>query len=432
MKNKDIEKIIKSNFDNETPEVFDKILKKCKGKEIKEMKKEKKNNFFKDFLPVASLAVVALVLGIFVFNRQTTSLKSTVMFDVNPSVEIQVDKKDTITSAKALNVDGKKILEDMDLKGSKLNIGVNAIVGSMYKNGYIDELKNSILVTVDSKDKDHAASLEDRITKEINKSLKTYNIDSAILSQIYDLDDEIERKAREYGISEGKAELLEKIIESNLTNKNGTKYKFEELVDLNINELNVILNSKNKKVNNVTSSGNASTKSYIGVEKAKQIAFNAAGINSNNIYDLEVELDYEYRTMIYEISFNANGREYEYEINAVNGSIINGEKELDDDYYPATNNSYNSNNTTNNTTRSNSTTNTNKNTSTSYISRDRAKQIALGNAGVSNVRDLSIEFDREGGKMIYEVSFESGNKDYEYDIDAVTGSILNKKIEVDD
>lgn len=435
MKNKDIEKIIKTNFDNETPEVFDKILKKCKEKEIKEMKKEKKNNFFKDFLAVASLAVVALVLGILVFNNQTNSLKSTVMFDVNPSVEIQVDKKDTITSAKALNVDGKKILEDMDLKGSKLNIGVNAIVGSMYKNGYIDELKNSILVTVDSKDKNHAASLEDRITKEINKSLKTYNIDSAILSQIYDLDDEIERKAREYGISEGKAELLEKIIESNLTNKNGNKYKFEELVDLNINELNVILNSKNKKVNNVTSSGNASTKSYIGVEKAKQIAFNAAGVNSNNIYDLEVELDYEYRTMIYEISFNANGREYEYEINAVNGSIINGEKEIDDDYYPTTNNSYNSNNTTRNTTNNSAksnTTNTNKNTSTSYISRDRAKQIALGNAGVSNVRDLSIEFDREGGKTIYEVSFESGNKDYEYDIDAVTGSILNKKIEVDD
>ena len=421
MKNKDIEKIIKTDFDNETPEVLSKILKKCNRKEVKIMKKEKKNNFFKDFLPVASLAVVALVLGIFVFNNQTNSLKATVMFDVNPSVEIQVDKKDTITSAKALNVDGKKILEDMDLKGSKLNIGVNAIVGSMYKNGYIDELKNSILVTVDSKDKDHAASLEDRITKEINKSLKTYNIDSAILSQIYDLDDEIERKAREYGISEGKAELLEKIIESNLTNKNGTKYKFEELVDLSINELNVILNSKNKKVNNVTSSGNASTKSYIGVEKAKQIAFNAAGVNANNIYDLEVELDYEYRTMIYEISFNANGREYEYEINAINGSIINGEKELDDDYYPATNNSAKSN-----------TTNTNKNTSTSYISRDRAKQIALGNAGISNVRDLSIEFDREGGKTIYEVSFESGNKDYEYDIDAITGSILNKKIEVDD
>ena len=421
MKNKDIEKIIKTNFDNETPEVLSKILKKCNGKEVKIMKKDNKNYFFKDFLPVASLSAIALVLGIFVFSNQTNSLKSTVMFDVNPSVEIQVDKKDTITSAKALNVDGKKILEDMDLKGSKLNIGVNAIVGSMYKNGYINELKNSILVTVDSKDNDHAASLEDRITKEINKYLKTYNIDSAILSQIYDLDDETERKAKEYGISEGKAELLEKIIESNLTNKNGTKYKFEELVDLNINELNVILNSKNKKVNNVTSSGNASTKSYIGVEKAKQIAFNAVGVNANNIYDLEVELDYEYRTMIYEISFNANGREYEYEINAINGSIINGEKELDDDYYPATNNSAKSN-----------TTNTNKNTSTSYISRDRAKQIALGNAGISNVRDLSIEFDKEGGKTIYEVSFESENKDYEYDIDAITGSILNKKIEVDD
>ena len=417
MRNKKIENLIKLDIDKEVPDVLNNILKNCKGKEVN-MKSKKTIFPLKSILAFSSFVVVALFIGVIMLNNnQIKNLESTIILDVNPSIEIRVDSKDSITSAKALNSDGKKILDNMDLNGSKLNIGVNAIIGSMYKNGYIDELKNSILITVNSKDKSRGNKLQQEIKEEINEVLNTYKIESAVLTQGYDVDDLVEAKARQYGISEGKAELLEKIIESNLTSKNGKKYTFEDLVDLNINELNVILNSKNKKVNNITSSGSASTKAYIGTDKAKQIALNSAGLSENNIYDLEIELDYEYKTMIYEVSFDAKGIEYEYEINAISGEIINGIVEQDTNNY---------NYVTDNSTTNNNTTN--------YINRDKAKQIAFSNAGIneSSVRDLSIELDRENGKMIYEVDFESNNKDYEYDIDAITGEILYKNIEIDD
>lgn len=417
MRNKKIENIIKLDIEKEVPDVLDNVLKKCTTKEIN-MNNKRLVFPLRNVLAFSSFAIIALFIGIFAFNNnQIQKMDSTVIFDINPSIEIKVDKNNNITSSKVLNSDGKKILADMDLKGSKLNIGVNAIIGSMYKNGYLNELKNSILVTVDGNSKERKNKLQKEIANEINETLNIYKIESAILTQEYNSSDLLEEKAKNYGISKGKAELLEKIIESNLKNKNNKEYTFEDLVDLTINELNVILNSKNQKINNVTSSGNASTKAYIGKDKAKQIAINSAKVNENNIYDLEIELDYEYRMMIYEVSFDTNGIEYEYEINAITGEIINEYVEQDNNYVNKNNQS---------------TSSSNKNVN--YISRDKAKQIAFSNAGVniSNIRDLSIELDRENGKIIYEVEFEHENKDYEYDIDAITGKILYKNIEIDD
>ena len=47
------------------------------------------------------------------------------------------------------------------------------------------------------------------------------------------------------------------------------------------------------------------------------------------------------------------------------------------------------------------------------------------------MRNLQCELDRENGIMVYEVEFESGLYDYEYDIDAATGKVLKSKKELD-
>ncbi|MCD7813987.1 MAG: fibronectin type III domain-containing protein [Lachnospiraceae bacterium] len=69
----------------------------------------------------------------------------------------------------------------------------------------------------------------------------------------------------------------------------------------------------------------------------------------------------------------------------------------------------------------------------SYIGITKAKSIALTDAGVteSTVRDLEAEFDWEKGVAVYEVSFEYGNYEYDYEINAITGAILEKKVERD-
>jgi uncharacterized membrane protein YkoI len=72
-------------------------------------------------------------------------------------------------------------------------------------------------------------------------------------------------------------------------------------------------------------------------------------------------------------------------------------------------------------------------TAKKYIGNEAAINAALAHAGLkrTEVRDLKCELDRENGIMVYEVEFESGLFDYEYDIDATTGKILKSKKELD-
>lgn len=62
------------------------------------------------------------------------------------------------------------------------------------------------------------------------------------------------------------------------------------------------------------------------------------------------------------------------------------------------------------------------------ISADRAKEIALNNAGLTEneVTFVRTEKDRDDGRVVYEVEFYSkDNKEYDYEIDAETGDIIS-------
>ena len=68
----------------------------------------------------------------------------------------------------------------------------------------------------------------------------------------------------------------------------------------------------------------------IGYAKAKSVALNHAGVSEGKAYDMEIELDDEDGTLVYEVEFKSGNMEYSYEINAATGAILKHESELDD------------------------------------------------------------------------------------------------------
>ncbi|WP_294157316.1 PepSY domain-containing protein [uncultured Clostridium sp.] len=78
------------------------------------------------------------------------------------------------------------------------------------------------------------------------------------------------------------------------------------------------------------SSNMSAASNDIGYEEAKQIALNHAGVNANYIRSFKCKLDFEYGIKVYEVEFKYGNMEYEYDINASNGSIIKFDKEYDD------------------------------------------------------------------------------------------------------
>ena len=71
----------------------------------------------------------------------------------------------------------------------------------------------------------------------------------------------------------------------------------------------------------------SSAGSYIGEEAAKAAALKHAGLTENNVYGLSVKFDIDDGRAKYEVEFRSGNTEYEYEIDAENGSIIKSENE---------------------------------------------------------------------------------------------------------
>ena len=72
--------------------------------------------------------------------------------------------------------------------------------------------------------------------------------------------------------------------------------------------------------------------------------------------------------------------------------------------------------------------------SASAVSEEQARSTALADAGVTEeeITGIRVKKDLEDGRQVYDVEFYSGNKEYDYEIDVSTGSILSSDFDIDD
>lgn len=428
MKNQDLENKIKNAFSNATPDIFDSISKDCnteKGTVIYMAENKKQNKWIKQLVTIAAaFAIVFSSIGIYnVFTGKAETAK--VSLDVNPSIEMTVNKNEKVVDVTPLNEDGKIVIGDMELKNTNLETAVNALIGSMVKNGYISDLANSILVSVDAKNEKNINKLQDKISAQINEFLENNNLESSVLTQnIIGESSKVKEFSKKHNISEGRAKFILEFVKSN------SQYNADDLAELTVNELNILVQSSNKGVNNVKTQGQASEKAYIGSEKAESLAFEYAGVSKANAKNIDVDFEAERidgkMVMIYEVDFDVENIEYDVDIDAVSGKLIKIEHETifekddkdeedkdddeietdkkEDDIVP----------------------------DKSYIGEAKAKETALSFFGLKekDVKDLDCDLEREKGKVIYDVDFIYGNEKYDVDIDAVSGGVLKSKKEL--
>ena len=102
--------------------------------------------------------------------------------------------------------------------------------------------------------------------------------------------------------------------------------EYEYKIDATTGE---IISNKADTEDSSSNSQNNSTNSYIGNDKAQQIALNDAGLTSSQVSSLKTELEQEDSGWEYKVEFKYGQKEYEYKINATTGAII--ERHIDND-----------------------------------------------------------------------------------------------------
>ena len=151
-----------------------------------------------------------------------------------------------------------------------------------------------------------------------------------------------------------------------------------------------------------TSTSTSSTD--IGAEKAKEIALQHAGVSASNAVFVKAERERDDGRLTYDVDFYAGNKEYDYEILAADGTILSYDADIEGYRIPSSTST----------------------SSSGYIGVDRAKQIALEHAGLSSsdVNFVKAEFDHDDGRAEYEIEFHHNFREYEYTIDAASGTIL--------
>lgn len=401
---------IRNAYTQATPDVWDAVLSDCgdqKGREIAMTTEKKRKKWVTQLVGLAACICLVLGGGLGLWSyRVNHTVDSTVSLDVNPSVEIRVNQKERVLDVAALNEDGKIIVGDMDFSGSSLQVAVNALIGSMLQNGYLNELANSILISVDNDNPSRSAALQERLTETVNQLLQTDTFSGAVLSQTVVRNDTLQQMADRYGITLGKAQLIQDILSVNAL------HTFDELAPLTINDLNLLLGKETAATTRVSVIGVASEKGYIGEEQAKAIAAEKAGVSISDLTFYEVEIDTHKGVMVYDVEFAINGYEVECEVNAVSGEVVKFEKEYHGVDTPAAQKPDGS-------------------LQSGEITLERAKEIALNHAGVQAADAVFVEVksDYDDGRLVYElkfkVSFGIAYEKYDYEIAASDGSIVD-------
>ncbi len=382
-----------------------------------ERRKKMKNNMWKKWVSIAAMFAVVITSSIIIGSVVASASDTVIAFDVNPSLEIEINKNEKVVEVIALNEEAKTVVGDMNFKKVDLNVAVNAIIGSMVKNGYLSTDQNSILISINSNNTKKADLLKDKLSGEINTLLGNSNISASVITQSFDDSKDVNQKADANKISRAKAALIDKIVAAGLLDANGVPYTYDILAQLKVNELKLMLESKGLKIDGIASSGTASSGKYISREAALEAALQKAGVAVEEAEHIEIEFDFDddRRAIVYEVEFRFGEKKYEYEILAESGSIVEEEikdvkKDDDDDD------------------------DKNLTLPAEAISREAALEKAYAHAGVKaeEIKRPKIELDKEKGVLVYEIEFKAAALEYEYTINAVTGEIIEHEAEPND
>ena len=411
MTNEKMEQRLAAALEKTAPDDVNGVLSRCeerKGTVIPMTTKKTANRKWTSL--IAACLAVMLLGGGGVFYQRATAVASVVSLDVNPSIELKVNRSEKVLSCTPLNEDAKAILADMsngaDLKGAKLDVAVNAIVGSLVRNGYLDSISSAIMISVEDKDTARAEKLQRELTSTVDGVLQTSEAKAAVLTQTLTQDAGREQQARENNISTGKAALVNHVLALN------SALKFDALAKLSVEELKDLAEA-------------GAPAMPIGKAAAAYAAEQYAGTTALDSVTAEVDSELDEFPAHYEVELHTAWGEFEYLVDAYTGKVISGQKDL------LTTASTPS---TPNVTTKPSDQKPDPSGTAQDIGYAKAKSIALNHAGVSEneAYDMNIELDDEDGILVYEVEFKSGNMEYDYEINAATGAILKHESELDD
>lgn len=337
MTDEELEKLMRDEFAAAAPRNFDAVLAKCREagwqetvpeKPVRQTEPVKIHAAGTEEKPVrrrfttarflAAAAVFALLIGGGLFGyRATTVPTDVVQLDVNPSVEISLNRFGRVVDCRAVNTDADPIVGKFNLNGKKLDEAVEKITTALIGANYISNQKNTVLVGAIGANETRSAKLAAEAAAAVEKAELSAGVDYAVLSQHFAFSDELADTAEALGVSESKAALAETFSEML------PEYNASAVSKLSINELGILADEYDDYGNGLALTGSPSTKGHITGPGAISLAAKKCAEAGITLSDTSAMLGAVNGDLAYYVTGHSGGREYTYIIDAVSGKILN-------------------------------------------------------------------------------------------------------------
>ena len=334
---------------------------------------------------LAAACVLLVLCAGGIFSWLWFSTKAVVSIDVNPSVALSLNRFEYVIDTQAGNTDGADVLDDLSLKNLKLSTALDALMGAMSRKGYLDD-QAQISVFVDGSDDDFNRELYDEIT------------------------DDLAHLAPDAVTQVGESATNEQTTEQPAGNEQTTEQPSAEQTTEQPANDQTTEQPVTGQTTGQTGEQQPQQSTSITEEQAKEIAANHAGVAVADLTFHSVSLEEDDGRRVYDVEFYSGSTEYDYEIDAATGDILYYDNDVENFSIPQQ-----------------SAQNAQGAATGSYIGEDAAKAAALQRAGLTEyqVRWEKCELDEDDGRFSYELEFSSGQHEYECEVEAFTGEILN-------
>ncbi len=210
------------------------------------------NNKF-NFIAKAGSIAAALVITTATGYAYTTP-STYVSLDVNPSIEYKLNAFDRVISVVAVNEDGEKIVNELDVNNEKIQKAILKTVEKLKAEGILtDEDYSGIVIAVSNKSEEKSEKSvddetdvnededEDKKVNEVEEDEDENEENSDIEISVEAVGKERVEEARKLNVTPGKLNLVQKLIAST-----------DEFNDIDEEQLNELLNLSVKEINKMT------------------------------------------------------------------------------------------------------------------------------------------------------------------------------------
>jgi len=394
----------------------------------------------KQWKPILALGSVAALFFIVVLGwLQAPAVDSIVYLDVNPSFEIVVDRNERVVNLQSKTEDGQMLVEEIDYKNKDLSVVTEELLNEMVIKGFLDVSHRFLLISVLNDDVEKAKAQIAYLNTNIHDYLEARHVKPIVLRQSITKSNTIAEYAEQYNISIGKMTFVRNLIILN------PDFEVEELITLSLEDL-VCLSAQTKlDIKSIIDVDDEIDKYYaeeqqvpedegdqdqeesedeshedreepedeshedqqepededtaineepssdilIGRDKAIEIALSLT--DGGRVVEFEADIDDGHH--IYEIEIEKNHKEYDIELDARTGKVLEFESDDDEDGAAG-----------------------------QLIGRERAMEIALDKT--EGGRIVEFELDEDDGQYIYEIEIIKDGIEYEVEIDGYSGKII--------